>query len=281
MPAGPNVGLSQDNLFFPLPITTPIENILQITNKEGSRVAYKVRSTIRNRYCVKPSVGFLHPKEESVVKFLLDPTSMVVDGHEPSEQTQDFFFIDFAFVDKEEEDVSPSAFWKSTKTRDITRRKLQCMYPKKTAVPESLVMRIETPKLQRIPSKIIGSIPDAATDFSAQKQKEVSGPADAAAAPVQAAPLPVAPVKQPEVPVMLPQTNAVMEPKPVVAPPEHVAVASPTPAKAQDPFLTKFLFFTIPVPFVVVLIAASFILALIEENTWLTHFLRSIRGIPT
>ncbi len=278
---GPSVTLSQDNLFFPLPITTSIENILQITNKESAKIAYKIRSTVRNRYCVKPSVGFLHPKEETVVKFLLDPTAMAVDGKEPDEQTQDFFFIDFAFVGKDETLAAP-AFWKAPEQRDIARRKLQCMFLSKQAeVPTSLVMRIETPKMQRIPSKIINASeaavkedapPPAAAGTCAPIAKASDEKVPAALVTPQTFQMPVTPAaavpSKPETAPALQDT-----PKPL-QPSSHDVGATKEP-----PFLAKFLFFTIPVPLVVILIVISFVLALVEENTWLTQFLSfSVRG---
>lgn len=317
----PSIHLSQDNLFFPLPITTPIENILQITNKESTKIAYKIRSTIRNRYCVKPSVGYLHPREETVAKFLIDPSTMMVDGKEPSEMTLDFFFIDFAFVSKEEETVAAAVFWKQDPpgaARDITRRKLQCVFPsKKAGVPDSLVMRIETPKLQCVPSKILGqgdlrgsasSATAAATaavasagaagmDTENSQSTSSTGPlftpsfrgtSPSVASPPVATPgqLPVA--QHAAVPLPVPVPDRASGSSPAVASstatdatasentPSTVAAAAPPPK--EPPFLTKFIFFTIPLPAVVMLVLASGLAALVEDNTWLTQLLRSVRG---
>jgi hypothetical protein len=160
---GPRVGVSQDSLFFPLPITGGIENILQLSNQEDVKVAYKIRSTIRYRYAVKPTIGFLHPKEESIVKFLLDPNTMTVDGEAPSEQTKDAFLIDFAFApatntasssaagssrsSAAEEHNSAVAFWKqysggsgAMPPGGVSRRRMPCVFT--TKVPKSLTVHV-------------------------------------------------------------------------------------------------------------------------------------------
>lgn len=113
---GPSVGLSQSSLYFPLPIAQPIENVLQLVNVETSRVAFKVRSTIQQRYDVRPTQGYLHPKEVSIVKFLIHPDTMAdVEGNVPSETTKDSFILDFAFVPKELETLTPQQFWRALK----------------------------------------------------------------------------------------------------------------------------------------------------------------------
>ncbi|ORC87163.1 uncharacterized protein TM35_000231340 [Trypanosoma theileri] len=74
------VHFSQDFLYFPLPLTdVTIENIVQLrsllprTGNNGENViAFKVLCSVRNRYSVRPSTGFILPGESVNIKFLLD-----------------------------------------------------------------------------------------------------------------------------------------------------------------------------------------------------------------
>mmetsp|Transcript_69328 Transcript_69328/g.80910 ORF Transcript_69328/g.80910 Transcript_69328/m.80910 type:complete len:369 (-) Transcript_69328:121-1227(-) len=147
--SSPNIVSSQEAVFFPLPITGGIENLIQLTNLESYKIAFKVRSTIRHRYAVRPTVGFLHPKEEVIVKILLDPSNMVVDGVAPDESTRDAFLIDFVEVPVAFEGLTAADVLKKISEGGTTtpvaflRRRFPCVFTQSgQPLPKNLTMHV-------------------------------------------------------------------------------------------------------------------------------------------
>ncbi|KAF8298049.1 hypothetical protein TcYC6_0076170 [Trypanosoma cruzi] len=180
----PLVQFSQESLYFPLPPKDIIiENIVQVKNllecteeKTENIIVFKVLCTVRNRYGVKPSVGFIFPTESVKIKFLLDlPQLRRQRGAEaalvlPDAKTQDNMFVDIAVLPKDQAKAymeslnenrngkkigrsssrmyveQAAAFWKTLGqikpgNVQVVRRQLSCVYGDK-GVPESLVMRM-------------------------------------------------------------------------------------------------------------------------------------------
>ncbi|KEG06754.1 hypothetical protein DQ04_12411000 [Trypanosoma grayi] len=124
MASGPPnlVQFSQECLYFPLTQTdATIENIVQIKNllqrtaiRGENIIAFKVLSTVRNRYGVRPSSGLILPGESTKVKFLLDIQQLrryaakqqqggtAITSVMPDASTRDDMIVDVAVVPKEQ-----------------------------------------------------------------------------------------------------------------------------------------------------------------------------------
>lgn len=179
-----NVACSQEALFFPLPITGGIENIVQFTNLETVKLAFKVRSTIRHRYAVRPTSGFLHPKEEMIVKFLLDPTSMVVDGAAPDESTRDSVLVDFIVVPATDEGLTAAQFWKRSSEssaiqsqQQLHRMRFPCIFTRSgQPLPKSLTIHVNQQGGGGGASAQAAAPPGTPSHFSSARQQQPQRP---------------------------------------------------------------------------------------------------------
>jgi hypothetical protein len=217
-------------LYFPLPVTDCIENFVKVRNLENAKLAFRVRATNRRRYGVKPAIGYLHPKEETLIRFLLDPQEMTVDGRAPDESTSDAFVLEFVFVsDDDVAHQTPKEYWGQLQNTSIcTRKKLVTVFTKGEVPGHLRVRRLEgSPSASRVPS------------WSALTTPEL--------------------VETPQVKVSaLDQARA---------PAEGEALAVGPRNHDRPPFLKSVFFFRIPVPIAAALVIASIVVALFEENT--------------
>ncbi|RNF01582.1 hypothetical protein TraAM80_06882 [Trypanosoma rangeli] len=116
---GPLVQLSQDSLYFPLPLKDIIiENIVQVKNllertenKAENVIAFKVLATVRCRYNVRPSTGLIFPTESVKIRFLLNVPHLRQQANEqgteaavilPDANTKDDLLVDIAVLPKDQ-----------------------------------------------------------------------------------------------------------------------------------------------------------------------------------
>ncbi|ESL11719.1 hypothetical protein TRSC58_00524 [Trypanosoma rangeli SC58] len=116
---GPLVQLSQDSLYFPLPLKDIIiENIVQVKNlleqtenKAENVIAFKVLGTVRSRYNVRPSTGLIFPTESVKIRFILNVPHLRRQASEqggkaavilPDANTKDDLLVDIAVLPKDQ-----------------------------------------------------------------------------------------------------------------------------------------------------------------------------------
>ncbi|RNE95931.1 uncharacterized protein Tco025E_09858 [Trypanosoma conorhini] len=118
--SGSLVQLSQESLYFPLPLKDiTIENIVQVRNllgrsenKAENVIAFKVLGTVRSRYSVRPSTGLIFPGERAKIRFLLDVPQLRRQASKqqgekaavtlPDANTKDELFVDIAVLPKDQ-----------------------------------------------------------------------------------------------------------------------------------------------------------------------------------
>ena len=251
MPRQPKVELTQTELFFPIPITTITENIVKVVNKDQQKVSFKIRTNSKGRYCVRPASGFLDISEEMMIKFTLDPANMMLDGHAPDANTDDFFFMEVRFV-MAGDDASLQEFWRSVPpTGDAsTKIKLPCKYIAGAALPERMVLRNAVR-------------PSPRNDMTPRGDDTVAERPVPAAVPI-AAPAPSGAGG------FVPLTRLPAKP---ANPQELSFVAEPFRDEVPRNFLKAFLTFKFPLPAVLFFMVLSFLAAFVEEDSVVTRFL--------
>ena len=144
---GPKVVLTQTELFFPPPITGPIENIVKIVNLENARVAYKFRASVKNRYQVRPAIGFLHPQGEAMIRFQFQYEEGVV---YPDASTKDWIVLEVRFVTPKDDISSPNSYWYPQSASEpygtASKIVLNCVYT--TDLPNVYRKETEAPALE-------------------------------------------------------------------------------------------------------------------------------------
>lgn len=143
--SAPKLHLSQQQLFFPLPIVQNIENVVVLSNAEEHKVAFKVRTSALGRYAVKPTGGVLHPRDQIRIRFTLTTATMEVDGKTPSEETKDRFVIEARNV-LPTDPADATALWHIAVPKEaISRLNLPCIYAPKSSLPPDLVASFSGP----------------------------------------------------------------------------------------------------------------------------------------
>ena len=235
---GPKVVLTQTELYFPLPIVGPIENIVRIVNLENARVAYKFRAKVKGRYLVRPPYGFLHPNGESMVKFLYQFDE---DAVHPDASTKDWIVLEVRFVTPQDDISSPNSYWYPPNAKEpfgaSTKIVLNCVYT--TNVP-NIYKRESEPAMLESPGE--------------RQSSAASPPRDKVAAPQPPAtstsfiPLDKQPKKKPNEPNV-----------------DFVADRYKVPKK-KGSVLKRIATLSVPLPLVLVLLFIAYAVAILEHE---------------
>ena len=176
----PKVDVTPQTLFFPLPVTTIVENIIKVINREEHKVGFKIRCSAQGRYNVRPSVCFLHPKEECLIKFSVEPSTLRVDGKVPDEYCKDFFVLESRFVTSEDDITSHTTFWhppgveqQSSSKWNVSRCKVNCTFSLASDIPSAFVMK--TPVDVAKPITVVREDPSVQV---AEFRRELTNPLD-------------------------------------------------------------------------------------------------------
>jgi hypothetical protein len=119
-------------LYFPPPLNRIITNILKLQNpSDKDFVAYKVKTTRPQRYCVRPNIGVIPPGETIELQihfsFHKDPPKSL--------HCKDKFQVESLILDPSVatgEDISLSELFKSVSSDQIHRQKLKCRFSSPT-----------------------------------------------------------------------------------------------------------------------------------------------------
>lgn len=132
----PAIRASQQSVYYPLPTTGSFENLVVLTNLEEKKITFKVKTTTRERYSVKPRSGVLHPRESVRIRFIVVYMCLAINGQVPNESCRDRFVIEARFVQPDETVDDAESLWAAT-----------CKYNGKLPVAKtSLAVRYGTPQ---------------------------------------------------------------------------------------------------------------------------------------
>lgn len=143
-----DVEFSQDKLYFITPLSSAVENVVKLTNKTTSLVAYKVLCTSQCRYCLVAPVGIIEPADCVSIRIALSLRGFNAENPAPTEGSSDALFFDFCVLpagSKHFTGAEAAAFWKQrgpvgkkTVFEDgdpCERRRLPCLFTSKENVP--------------------------------------------------------------------------------------------------------------------------------------------------
>jgi len=120
-------------LYFPPPLNRIITNILKLQNTSNNHyVAYKVKTTRPNRYCVRPNLGLINPGETIELQihfsFQKDPPQSL--------RSKDKFQVESILLTEPlGHDQHLSELFKTTPTEKIMKEKLKCRFASPTPTP--------------------------------------------------------------------------------------------------------------------------------------------------
>lgn len=273
----PRIELSQSSLFFPLPLSSDVCNVVSVRNLEDKKVAFKIRTSIRHRYTVRPTMHVLHPKDECQVRFTY--------VHEakpgitaPDANTKDRFTIEAVFANDNISDKEVTSLFSSQSpstnsragsagTPGSTRKVLQCSFT--APDPKTMVMEERQFALKEATSAAQDSATAAAASASAAAaaaKQAASGASAAAAAKAKAS----VPASVPQLKV--PPTSLTRK---VSQPAATAQKPLPPPAKAQrvpgkvlevdDSYVMRVLLARVPKVLALLLVLASFLCPFVED----------------
>eukprot|EP01065_Artemidia_motanka_P039287 TRINITY_DN4815_c0_g3_i1.p1 TRINITY_DN4815_c0_g3~~TRINITY_DN4815_c0_g3_i1.p1 ORF type:complete len:257 (+),score=54.46 TRINITY_DN4815_c0_g3_i1:61-831(+) len=81
-------------LYFPPPLTRPIENNIAVINQTGHPLIFKLKTTKPERYIVKPRMGFLAPNGQQAVQIQFRPPRKPPDAPLDPATLDDCFRVD-------------------------------------------------------------------------------------------------------------------------------------------------------------------------------------------
>ncbi|KAL6079681.1 phosphatidylinositol-binding protein scs2 [Balamuthia mandrillaris] len=129
----PYLQINPTMLHFPPPLNRIITNILTLRNTSTDKyIAYKVKTTRPNRYCVRPSMGMVSPGEAVELQvhysFHKDPPKSL--------RCKDKFLVESIVLKPEvgssPEEVSLSEWFKRASPTEIMKQKLKCHFSSTT-----------------------------------------------------------------------------------------------------------------------------------------------------
>jgi len=147
--------VSPKELNFPPPLNRVITNNLKLQNTSTEySIAYKVKTTAPQRYCVRPNTGVLPPRETVEVQVLLN----YIKDAPPTLDCKDKFQIQSIILKDPHADVKE--VWANAKEEDIVKQKLKARFssPKSSTVENEDEKKLDDHGLfPTLPAAVIGS----------------------------------------------------------------------------------------------------------------------------
>jgi len=170
-------------LNFPPPLNRVITNTLKLQNTSSEySVAYKVKTTAPQRYCVRPNTGVLQPKEVIEVQVLLN----YVKDAPLSLDCKDKFQIQSIVLKDPHADVRE--VWANAKEDDVVKLKLKARF----AAPKSSTAENEEEEKNKAPTAGNSSdVPPPQFQFLPQQDETVGKDSPRVSMDVSSLPLPV------------------------------------------------------------------------------------------
>ncbi|XP_069113804.1 vesicle-associated membrane protein/synaptobrevin-binding protein-like [Argopecten irradians] len=111
-----------NELRFRGPFTDVVTSNLKLSNPEGRKVLFKVKTTAPKRYCVRPNSGIIEPGASVTVAVMLQPFE-----YDPTERNKHKFMVQTLFapdgpIESQEE------LWKEVTPENLMDSKLKCVF---------------------------------------------------------------------------------------------------------------------------------------------------------
>ncbi|KAJ1796216.1 phosphatidylinositol-binding protein scs2, partial [Coemansia sp. RSA 2598] len=103
-------------------------DVLRLTNKNNSPVAFKVKTTAPKQYCVRPNAGRIEPGESVEVQVVLQPMK---ETPAANSKCRDKFLIQSIAISREMDSMTVSEIWTMAEceAKDIiNEKKLRVRY---------------------------------------------------------------------------------------------------------------------------------------------------------
>ncbi|UYV80906.1 hypothetical protein LAZ67_19002143 [Cordylochernes scorpioides] len=120
------------DLVFNGPFTGISTALIKLYNASERRVAYKIKTTASNKYCVRPTCGFLDPAETSTITIMLQPSLFA-----PGDQNKHKFLIQSVFALNSQHTIDDiENLWRKARPSDFMEVRLHCIFNDEERVPE-------------------------------------------------------------------------------------------------------------------------------------------------
>ncbi|XP_033754916.1 vesicle-associated membrane protein/synaptobrevin-binding protein-like [Pecten maximus] len=162
-----------NELRFRGPFTDVVTSNLKLSNPEGRKVLFKVKTTAPKRYCVRPNSGIIEPGASVTVAVMLQPFE-----YDPTERNKHKFMVQTLFapdgpIESQEE------LWKEVTPENLMDSKLKCVFElpvdnSHTATPSSVSKEPEEKPLKPVKQvQLESSPPTKATSQDAELRKSL------------------------------------------------------------------------------------------------------------
>jgi len=129
------VMIPADQITFKPPFDSVSDSSLKLNNPTERNVAFKIKTTAPQRYCVRPNAGTIHPNGDAEIKVMLQP-GQTDEKHK--------FMVQSIFVPddynkletKEEKKEFVAELWKSPAENPVMSSKLLCNFLKPDEQPK-------------------------------------------------------------------------------------------------------------------------------------------------
>jgi len=116
-----------EKIEFSPPFTTVSESSLRLKNPSEKNVAFKIKTTAPQRYCVRPNASTVPPNGEAIIKVMLQPGGtderhkfMVQSIYVPDDYNQ--------IEEKEEKKTFVNSLWADSANNPVMSSKLICVF---------------------------------------------------------------------------------------------------------------------------------------------------------
>jgi len=116
-----------ERIEFSPPFTTVSESSLRLKNPSEKNVAFKIKTTAPQRYCVRPNASTVPPNGEAIIKVMLQPGGtderhkfMVQSIYVPDDYNQ--------IEEKEEKKTFVNSLWADSTNNPVMSSKLICVF---------------------------------------------------------------------------------------------------------------------------------------------------------
>ncbi len=110
-----------NELTFIGPFTSPVSSVMTLRNPTGRKICFKIKTTVPNRYCVKPNSGVISPKQLFQVQVSLQPFE-----YDPNDKIRHKFMVQSMFAPDGE--INLDTLWNKTAGNQFMDSKLQCIF---------------------------------------------------------------------------------------------------------------------------------------------------------
>jgi len=166
----PPLVISPNELVFTPSFNRVISNTLKLFNSSKKPVSYKVKTTARKKYCVRPNIGILQPKDTVEVQVLLNSPK---DFLSTESEKKDKFQVQSIFLNSDQVEKDLKEVWKGVPENQIIKQKLKC-YSLKISESPIFPPTISSTTLEEEKVKDENQLQKPPTIFNKQPQEKQS-----------------------------------------------------------------------------------------------------------